>query len=122
MITWLPLYRIDNVWFNGRFLDGSPYESGDSDPPASTSRHQFERLMCCRPKNNRILIVHGLELVSINCDRVFNLFCLYGNVMTVKILKDFKVLVELEDAEAAKRCVSNLHLLPLDNANRIKVK
>ncbi|XP_025199878.1 uncharacterized protein LOC112597859 [Melanaphis sacchari] len=71
---------------------------------------------------NKVLLVHGLDRVPVNCDRVFNLFCLYGNVTTVKILKDDKVLVELEDVEAARRCVSNLHMLQLDDEVNMKVK
>lgn len=66
--------------------------------------------------------MHGLDRVPVNCDRVFNLFCLYGNVKTVKILRDDKVLVELEDAEAARRCVSNLHMLQVDDEVNMKVK
>lgn len=63
-----------------------------------------------------------MDCVPVNCDRVFNLFCLYGNVATVKILRNDKMLVELENVEAAARCVSNLHLLPLGDAKKIKVK
>ncbi|KAF0765112.1 Uncharacterized protein FWK35_00021822 [Aphis craccivora] len=71
---------------------------------------------------NKVLLVHGLDHELVNCDRVFNLFCLYGNVTTVKILKDDKVLVEMEDVEAARRCVSNLHMLQLDDMVNMKVK
>ncbi|XP_050060356.1 uncharacterized protein LOC114119560 isoform X1 [Aphis gossypii] len=71
---------------------------------------------------NKVLLVHGLDRELVNCDRVFNLFCLYGNVTTVKILKDDKVLVEMEDVEAARRCVSNLHMLQLDDMVNMKVK
>lgn len=39
---------------------------------------------------------------------VFNTFCLYGNVTAVVILKDGQVLVELNDVDAAERCVSAL--------------
>lgn len=88
--------------------------SGDSDP-APESRPSA-------PEPSKVLLVHGLDRVPVNCDRVFNLFCLYGNVTTVKILRDDKVLVELEDAESARRCVSNLHMLRLDDEVNMKVK
>lgn len=88
--------------------------SGDSDP-APDSRPS-------PPEPSKVLLVHGLDRVPVNCDRVFNLFCLYGNVMTVKILRDDKVLVEMEDAESARRCVSNLHMLRLDDEVTMKVK
>ncbi|XP_003247624.1 uncharacterized protein LOC100571280 [Acyrthosiphon pisum] len=89
--------------------------SGDSDPAPVESRPSA-------PEPSKVLLVHGLDRVPVNCDRVFNLFCLYGNVTTVKILRDDKVLVELEDAEAARRCVSNLHMLQLDDEVHMKVK
>ncbi|XP_060878930.1 uncharacterized protein LOC132951185, partial [Metopolophium dirhodum] len=89
--------------------------SGDSDPAPVESRPSA-------PEPSKVLLVHGLDRVPVNCDRVFNLFCLYGNVTTVKILRDDKVLVELEDAEAARRCVSNLHMLQLDDEVNMKVK
>ena len=71
---------------------------------------------------NKILLVHGLEHLTVNCDQVFNLFCLYGNVLTVKFLKDKHVLVELANVEAAKRSIENLHLLPLGDGRKLQVK
>jgi hypothetical protein len=51
------------------------------------------------------------------------MFCLYGNVTAVKILRKGQVLVELNDVEAAKRCVAHLHLLPMDQQKlKLKVK
>ncbi|XP_015373001.1 PREDICTED: heterogeneous nuclear ribonucleoprotein L-like [Diuraphis noxia] len=88
--------------------------SGDSDVAAESRPSP--------PEPSKVLLVHGLDRVPVNCDRVFNLFCLYGNVMTVKILRDDKVLVEMEDAESARRCVSNLHMLRLDDEVTMKVK
>lgn len=32
-------------------------------------------------------MVHGLNLEYVNCDRLFNVFCLYGNVVRVKFFK-----------------------------------
>jgi heterogeneous nuclear ribonucleoprotein L len=71
---------------------------------------------------NKVLIVYGLERMAVNCDKIFNLFCIYGNVMAVKILKGKQVLVELQDVEAAKRCVANLNLVRLDETTELKVK
>jgi hypothetical protein len=60
--------------------------------------------------------------MNVNCDKVFNLFCIYGNVTAVKILNGNQVLVELQDVEAAKRCVSKLNLIRLDKTTNLKVK
>ncbi|KAL1764767.1 heteroproteinous nuclear ribonucleoprotein L isoform X3, partial [Sigmodon hispidus] len=34
-----------------------------------------------------VLMVYGLDQSKMNCDRVFNVFCLYGNVEKVKFMK-----------------------------------
>ena len=33
----------------------------------------------------RVLMVYGLNMERINCDRLFNLVCLYGNVCKVSV-------------------------------------
>jgi predicted signal transduction protein with EAL and GGDEF domain len=50
------------------------------------------------------------------------MFCPYGNVWAVKMLRNGGVLIELNDVKAAERCVAHLHLLPLDKKNKLKVK
>ena len=92
--------------------------SGDSSVP---HRHRPKSSWRRSAEPGRTLLVHGLGN-EIDCDKVFNLFCLYGNVKAVKILKDRQVLVELNDVEAAERCVANLHLLPLGQGKKLKVK
>lgn len=37
-----------------------------------------------------MLMVYGLNAEKMNCDRIFNLFCLYGNVVKVGSL-NFKI-------------------------------
>ncbi|XP_050430975.1 heterogeneous nuclear ribonucleoprotein L-like [Adelges cooleyi] len=71
---------------------------------------------------NKILVVYGLEHLPINCDMVFNLFCLYGNVMKVKILKNKMVLVEMQSFESASQCKDYLHKLSLGQDRKIEVK
>ena len=34
-----------------------------------------------------MLMVYGLNAEKMNCERIFNLFCLYGNVVKVSSLK-----------------------------------
>ena len=34
-----------------------------------------------------IFKVYGLNLEKLNCDKLFNLLCLYGNVLKIKFLK-----------------------------------
>ncbi|KAL1791557.1 heteroproteinous nuclear ribonucleoprotein L isoform X3, partial [Sigmodon hispidus] len=49
-----------------------------------------------------VLMVSGLDQSKMNCDRVFNVFCLYGNVEKVKFMKSKLVatMVEMADAYA----------------------
>lgn len=35
------------------------------------------------PQQGAVLMVYGLNMEKINCDSLFNLFCLYGNVVRV---------------------------------------
>ena len=36
------------------------------------------------PGGNAVLMVYGLTMEQFNCARMFNMFCLYGNVMRVR--------------------------------------
>lgn len=69
---------------------------------------------------NKVLIEYGLEKMAVNSNKVFNLFCIYGKVTSVKVLNGKQVLVELQDVESAMRCPSNLNLLRLDKTTRLK--
>uniref|UniRef100_A0A915EER6 RRM domain-containing protein n=1 Tax=Ditylenchus dipsaci TaxID=166011 RepID=A0A915EER6_9BILA len=52
---------------------------------------------------NPVLMVYGLSLEYFNCDKVFNLFCLYGNCVKVKFLNvtSNTCMVEMESPEDA---------------------
>ncbi|XP_025422136.1 uncharacterized protein LOC112691912 [Sipha flava] len=113
-------YRNHEVWPRKVQRIARKPESGNGDfsvLPCHRSSSSWKR----RDEPGRTLLVHGLGR-DMNCDNVFNMFCLYGNVTAVKILKNRQVLVELDDVKAAERCVSNLHLLPLDQKTKLKVK
>jgi hypothetical protein len=71
---------------------------------------------------DRALEVYGLEDMPVNCDKIFKLFRMYGNVWTVKVSKDGgRVLVEMGDVEAAQRCVQNLHSLAFEDEFEMNV-
>ena len=36
------------------------------------------------PQAGAVLLVYGLNMEYMNCDRMFNLFCLFGNVIRVR--------------------------------------
>ncbi|XP_061183931.1 heterogeneous nuclear ribonucleoprotein L-like [Saccostrea echinata] len=62
-----------------------------------------------------VLMVYGLNPDMINCDKLFNLFCLYGNIVRVKFLKskEGSAMVQLGDSLAVERCMQNLNYITL---------
>ncbi|XP_073528697.1 heterogeneous nuclear ribonucleoprotein L-like isoform X2 [Phyllobates terribilis] len=62
-----------------------------------------------------VAMIGGLHQEKMNCDRVFSLFCLYGNVSKVKFMKSIPgtALVEMTDEFAVQRAVSNLNMVQI---------
>ncbi|XP_033729127.1 heterogeneous nuclear ribonucleoprotein L-like isoform X1 [Pecten maximus] len=58
-----------------------------------------------------VLMVYGLNMEKVNCDKLFNLFCLYGNVVRIKFLKSKEgaAMVQLGDSMAVDRALQNLN-------------
>lgn len=58
-----------------------------------------------------VLMVYDLDPMTTNCDRLFNLFCLYGNVVRIKFLKTKEgcAMVQMSDQYAVDRCMANLN-------------
>ncbi|KAJ8266312.1 hypothetical protein GJAV_G00128970 [Gymnothorax javanicus] len=58
-----------------------------------------------------VIMVYGLDPSKINADRVFNIFCLYGNVERVKFMKSKPgaAMVEMGDCCAADRAITHLN-------------
>ena len=72
-----------------------------------------------KSKPGSVCIVYGLNMNKMNTSRVFNLFCLYGNVMRIKFLKTKEgcALVQMSDFLAVERLVSLLHEVSLFGSN-----
>jgi len=58
-----------------------------------------------------VCLVYNLDKDKMNCDRLFNLFCLYGNVDRVKFLrsKEGTAMVQMSDVHSADRALANLN-------------
>ncbi|XP_077421343.1 heterogeneous nuclear ribonucleoprotein L-like [Vanacampus margaritifer] len=58
-----------------------------------------------------VVMVYGLEPAKMNADRVFNIFCLYGNVERVKFMKSKPgaAMVEMGDCYAVDRAITHLN-------------
>jgi len=57
------------------------------------------------------LILYNLDESRLNCDNLFNLFCLYGNVIKIKLLQNKKgsALVQMEDNFQAEAALTHLN-------------
>merc|ERR1719474_1469707 len=58
-----------------------------------------------------VTMVYGLDCHKMSCSRIFNIFCLYGNVVRVKFLKTKEgcAMVQMGDSLAVERVVTNLN-------------
>ncbi|XP_064484874.1 heterogeneous nuclear ribonucleoprotein L-like isoform X2 [Ornithodoros turicata] len=63
------------------------------------------------PHQGSVLMVYGLNSEKMNAERLFNLLCLYGNVVRVKFLKskDGCAMVQMGDPLAVERAVGHLN-------------
>ncbi|CAH0403721.1 unnamed protein product [Chilo suppressalis] len=63
------------------------------------------------PQQGAVMMVYGLDPQAANADRLFNLCCLYGNVVRIKFLKtkEGTAMVQMGDAVSVERCVQNLN-------------
>lgn len=58
-----------------------------------------------------VLMIYGMDPVRFNCQRVFNLLCVYGNIIKVKFLKTMEgsAMVQMGDRESCDRVIHNLN-------------
>ncbi|CAG5119825.1 unnamed protein product [Candidula unifasciata] len=58
-----------------------------------------------------VCMAYGLNMDKINCDKLFNLFCLYGNVVRIKFLKskEGSAMIQLGDPISVERAIANLN-------------
>lgn len=70
-----------------------------------------------------VMMVYGLSPDKSNTDKLFNLFCLYGNVVKIKFLKtkDGCAMVQMGDTISVERCISNLNNVSLGNDVKIQL-
>ncbi|EEB18296.1 heterogeneous nuclear ribonucleoprotein L, putative [Pediculus humanus corporis] len=71
-----------------------------------------------------VMMVYGLDTKKLNCDKLFNLFCLYGNIARIKFLKtkEGAAMIQMGDGSAVERCVQHLNNAPMfDSKNRLQL-
>ncbi|XP_063958069.1 heterogeneous nuclear ribonucleoprotein L-like isoform X2 [Lytechinus pictus] len=59
---------------------------------------------------NPVIMVYNMNPNQMNCDKLFNLLCLYGNVMKIKFMKSKPgcAMAEMSDALSVERAITNL--------------
>lgn len=71
------------------YQDQAPYHHPGQLADQGPSHHMNERGPrapdgCGVDEDNAVIMVYGMDPELVNCDKLFNLFCLYGNVMRVR--------------------------------------
>lgn len=70
-----------------QFQDSSaPYQSNFMGERGPMNEHSTQKMPdgCGLDEDGAVLMVYGMDPEHVNCDKLFNLFCLYGNVMRVR--------------------------------------
>ncbi|XP_056423416.1 heterogeneous nuclear ribonucleoprotein L-like isoform X2 [Hyla sarda] len=108
-------YRYDGYGNHGPLLPfPNRYRMGSRDTPELVSyplpRTSFSYIHG-GPTVGSVAMVSGLHQQKMNCSRVFNMFCLYGNIEKVKFMKTIPgtALVEMGDEYSVKRAVTHLN-------------
>ncbi|CAL8105576.1 unnamed protein product [Calicophoron daubneyi] len=62
-----------------------------------------------------VVMIYNIDTNQMNCDRLFNLLCLYGNVVRIKFLrtKEGSAMAQLGDTLSVDRAIRNLSGVPL---------
>ena len=77
---------------------------------SSTTQQGLDASLYQHPQG-AVCLVYGLCLKKMNPNRLFNLFCLYGNVVRVKFLKvkEGYAMVQMDNELAVKRVIKHLN-------------
>ncbi|XP_042735273.1 heterogeneous nuclear ribonucleoprotein L-like isoform X2 [Lagopus leucura] len=112
-------FRHDSYGSHGPLLPlPSRYRMGSRDTPelvAYPLPQASSSYMHGGNPSGSVVMVSGLHQLKMNCSRVFNLFCLYGNIEKVKFMKTIPgtALVEMGDEYAVERAVTHLNNVKL---------
>ncbi|XP_047247249.1 heterogeneous nuclear ribonucleoprotein L-like isoform X2 [Girardinichthys multiradiatus] len=83
---------------------GRSYGTGYGPPPPPPGEYGAHA-------DSPVVMAYGLDTAKMNADRVFNIFCLYGNVERVKFMKSKPgaAMVEMGDCYAVDRAITHLN-------------
>ncbi|KAK4329531.1 hypothetical protein Pmani_000124 [Petrolisthes manimaculis] len=100
----------DSGLMGGGQGQGGPFMGG-AGGPGGASLSAMGQPQPGLPQQGAVLMVYGLNKDKMNADRIFNLLCLYGNIVRIKFLKTKEgcAMVQMGDALAVERAVANLN-------------
>lgn len=80
-------------------------------PPVQTSSSVSPVSSTSPSSGSSVTMVYGINCSKMSCNRIFNIFCLYGNVVRVKFLKTKEgcAMVQMGDSSAVERVITNLN-------------
>uniref|UniRef100_A0A3B3TDK8 Heteroous nuclear ribonucleoprotein L like n=1 Tax=Paramormyrops kingsleyae TaxID=1676925 RepID=A0A3B3TDK8_9TELE len=87
------------------------YKRGSHDIPEVVAYPLPQTSSYIGHSSSSVAMVSGLHPTKMNCTRIFNLFCLYGNIEKVKFMKSVPgtALVEMGDEYAVDRAITHLN-------------
>lgn len=95
-----------------RFGGQGPMDSYGPGPQGPGDRYSMGGSQGGPPgQQGSVMMVYGLNPDKVNCDSLFNVSCLYGNVSKVKFLKSKAgvAMIQMSDAAAAERVIHHLN-------------
>jgi len=87
--------------------------------PVNTSNHGSSNPCSVNfQSQGSVCMVYGLNPEKMNANKLFNLFCLFGNVIRIKFLKTKEgcAMVQMGDASAVERAVAHLNNVTFFNS------
>ncbi|THD25019.1 Smooth isoform P [Fasciola hepatica] len=105
--------------YDGNTYHVDPNNANDSLGYPSASSVQNRSLMCpsqfsgmvtTARSHTPVAMIYSMNMDSMNCDRLFNLVCLYGNVLRIKFLRSNEgtAMVQMGDPMAVDDLIDNL--------------
>ncbi|KAI0229731.1 Heterogeneous nuclear ribonucleoprotein L [Lamellibrachia satsuma] len=102
------------LWVEGKDQYGGPRHEPYGSAPRGYGPPDMGALHSAPPgmiQQGSVLMVYGLTMDNINCTKIFNLFCLYGNVVRVKFLrsKEGSAMIQMGDNVSCDRALKMLN-------------
>jgi len=96
---------------NPGLAGAGPFMGGNGGPPSGNMGQMGGQSPHGLPGQGSCLMVYGMNKDRMNCERLFNMLCLYGNIVRIKFLKTKEgcAMVQLGDALAVERAIGNLN-------------